>query len=849
MNLTAYLGVNIENWQKGWKQAEGQSDAAFSKITAQMEKTEKSIKSLENSMKSGRERLSERLQNMGATAEQQSAILSRYDYSQKLKEQIAQTKELQKAEQGRIETLKNIAVMAKSAIVGAFAIGGVKGLIEMADGYTQLTAQIKNTVSSQEELEYIQKRLSDNTKSTYRSLSEATQSYINLSGSLKEIGYSTKSVLDINDAITFAFTANATSADKAQSAILALNKAFATGKMDSKGFQSILLAIPDITEKLAQNMGKSASEIRQLGLAGELSVTEFANALIKARPEYERLADSMSVSLKDGFQYFKNALMEFIGTANNASGATNTLAGGLKFLGDNIKIIVQAFLVFAGIKAVSIFSTMAVAISGTVKAMGKSISAIMAESAAISANTKAWVANDIVRKGQGVGLAASSVNAAGAGIANVAGGLVGAGNLLKKIGSMIKGAGLVGIIGGVLAVTGQWQNTLDSVQYIWQSISRIGKQVFEDLKTGFSAIASGISEFFGQSNAFSGFFSQFDSGIFGVFEMVGKLADTVVATIRGVLVSLLAGIENTVQTVILVIAKTIKGVLDVAENQLNKIVSAADWVNRKFGGDGIDFKFDLTPEALEDLASKQINIGVDLKDIFDNSFQEQRQNGLQAYFETMASEIRARREMQAKEQEAREQALKSFEDQNANLEKIVSETGRQAEKLKGKSATDIEIEIERLQASASKTADVFNKISELEIELSRLGGLNAVDWNEVSRAKGIAINSQVGIGTLGERDANAGIEQIEQIKEPIDRNIEALNANTEALKLANEQKTMRIQQQENSAMQQSQSIGRMEIYITKDKEKVAGEIMGTREFLSKFKSLLEDNLNEIAYSY
>ena len=91
MNLTAYLGVNIENWQKGWKQAEGQSDAAFSKITAQMEKTEKSIKSLENSMKSGRERLSERLQNMGATAEQQSAILSRYDYSQKLKEQIAQT--------------------------------------------------------------------------------------------------------------------------------------------------------------------------------------------------------------------------------------------------------------------------------------------------------------------------------------------------------------------------------------------------------------------------------------------------------------------------------------------------------------------------------------------------------------------------------------------------------------------------------------------------------------------------------------------------------------------------------------------------------------------------------------
>ena len=122
MNLTAFLGIDTSKWQTGLKQAESQSDATFNRINAQMSKTDNYIKRLENSMKSGRERLSEKLQNMGATQGQINAVLGRYDYAEKLKAQIAATKQLQAAEQKRLETLKTIGATIKTAFVGAFAI-------------------------------------------------------------------------------------------------------------------------------------------------------------------------------------------------------------------------------------------------------------------------------------------------------------------------------------------------------------------------------------------------------------------------------------------------------------------------------------------------------------------------------------------------------------------------------------------------------------------------------------------------------------------------------------------------------------------------------------------------------
>lgn len=431
MNLTAFLGIDTSKWQSGLKQAENQSDATFSRINAQMAKTDNYVKRLENSMKSGRERLSERLQGLGATQGQINAVLGRYDYAEKLKAQIAQTKALQAAEQQRLATLKTIGTTIKTAFVGAFAVGGVRGLTELADGYTQMTARIRNVTSSTEELEYVQKRLSDNTKSTYRSLSEATDSYLNISGSLKAVGYNTKEILDFNDSLTYAFTANATNADKANAAIAALSKSFATGKIDAKAWSSILLAVPDIAKNIATELNLSEEVVRKMGVEGKISVDTLVTSLSKARDTNKELADSMSISLKDGFQYFKNALMEYVGTANNANGVTDTLAQCVKFLGDNIDYLAKATAVFLGYKAFQYFRMMTAAVIAKTAAVSKSILAFNAETMAIAANTKALTVNAAARNLPAIG---------GGGMGKIGGGIA------TGVGSIFGGGAMTGLI-------------------------------------------------------------------------------------------------------------------------------------------------------------------------------------------------------------------------------------------------------------------------------------------------------------------------------------------------------------------------------------------------------------------
>jgi len=112
--------------------------------------------------------------------------------------------------------------------------------IAMADGYTQMAARIRNATSSAEEYDLVQNRVLATANTTYRSLSEAQEVYLSLSGGMKSLGKSTTQTLDLVDSLSFSFTHNATRTDQAQSAMDALSKSMAKGKVDGDAWISIV---------------------------------------------------------------------------------------------------------------------------------------------------------------------------------------------------------------------------------------------------------------------------------------------------------------------------------------------------------------------------------------------------------------------------------------------------------------------------------------------------------------------------------------------------------------------------------------------------------------------------------
>lgn len=243
----------------------------------------------------------------------------------------------------RIESSVSSASKAIAGL-GAAALAGltVGSVINMADEYTQMAARIRNATADTAEYDMVQKRLLETANGTYRSLSEAQEVYLSLAGGMKSLGKTTEETLNVADSLSYAFVANAARADQAQSAMDALNKSMAKGKIDADAWISIVSAADNIIADMAKVTGKAEAEIRQLGATGKIALSDLLTTLEATKDANQALADNMENSLADGLQKVRNSFSAFVGEINVTYGVTSKMAGALSILADNLQTVTAA---------------------------------------------------------------------------------------------------------------------------------------------------------------------------------------------------------------------------------------------------------------------------------------------------------------------------------------------------------------------------------------------------------------------------------------------------------------------------------------------------------------------------
>lgn len=248
----------------------------------------------------------------------------------------------------RIESSVSSASKAIAGL-GAAALAGltVGSVINMADEYTQMAARIRNATADTAEYDMVQKRLLETANGTYRSLSEAQEVYLSLAGGMKSLGKTTEETLNVADSLSYAFVANAARADQAQSAMDALNKSMAKGKIDADAWISIVSAADNIIADMAKVTGKAEAEIRQLGATGKIALSDLLTTLEVTKDANQALADNMENSLADGLQKVRNSFSAFVGEINVTYGVTSKMAGALSILADNLNVVAIAGAVVA----------------------------------------------------------------------------------------------------------------------------------------------------------------------------------------------------------------------------------------------------------------------------------------------------------------------------------------------------------------------------------------------------------------------------------------------------------------------------------------------------------------------
>ena len=250
----------------------------------------------------------------------------------------------------QLHGLKSSALSLATAFAGGFAITSI---INTADDWGQMAARVKMAVNSVEgsvdNYQNVQKRLLEISNRNAKSITDSQELYIATASSMRDLGYSTNDTIDFIEAMSNSYTINATSAEKVQSSINAINKAMITGKVSSNDWKSIMASTPNVVTALSNSIGKSEAVIKNLGNSGQISMRQLTDAMIKVRDETGKMADNMGNTIKDGFTQISNSFGTLIGEINSNAGLTQGLASGLRIIADNIGLVTGAAGVFVSI--------------------------------------------------------------------------------------------------------------------------------------------------------------------------------------------------------------------------------------------------------------------------------------------------------------------------------------------------------------------------------------------------------------------------------------------------------------------------------------------------------------------
>lgn len=281
------------------------------------------------------------------------------------------------------------AQQAGTLIRGAFAAiagaGLVGGLIKQIDSVGQMNDRMRELTGSSAEYDQVQSRLLQTAKQTYRPLQEAQELYLLTADSIKGMGYNTQQALDITDSFSYLLVTNASSADKARSALDAYSKSLMTGKVGADEWRSILSAMPTVVKALADATGMSVEEIKRLGIEGKLSLDDLNKGFLNTVEANQAAAERMRASVTDALVNINTAIGVYLGRAEESVGAADALASALGVVADNIEVVAA---VVGGVAAGALGLYLGKAAAATVETL-RGISVAVADRAARIAQAQA----------------------------------------------------------------------------------------------------------------------------------------------------------------------------------------------------------------------------------------------------------------------------------------------------------------------------------------------------------------------------------------------------------------------------------------------------------------------------
>lgn len=238
--------------------------------------------------------------------------------------------------------------MFRGSLLNLGAAFSAVEMVSMIDQYTKFTAQLKLATDSSEDYAAALKDVQRIARTSEMGLAQTGVLYARIARSTEQLGITQQRVSDITETVNMALKASGATTKEAASAMLQLSQAFGSGVLRGEEFNAVNEAAPALMQAIADGLGVSKGALKEMSKEGMITAEIMAITIPKA---LERMrADAMQVRTVSGaFQVLKDSVMEYIGKAAEATGFTKALTDTIKFLADNIDIVLTGVTTLVGV--------------------------------------------------------------------------------------------------------------------------------------------------------------------------------------------------------------------------------------------------------------------------------------------------------------------------------------------------------------------------------------------------------------------------------------------------------------------------------------------------------------------
>lgn len=230
----------------------------------------------------------------------------------------------------------------KGLVASYVGLQTLTGLVNLSDTFTQTTARIdlmNDGLQTTQELTQMIYQSAQNSRGAF----DTTAAMVSKLGTLAGNAFnSSQEIVAFAEQLNKQMAISGTSVQEGQAAMLQLTQAMASGVLRGEELNSLLEQTPMIAQTIAQYLGVSTGEMKNMASEGLVTAEIVKNAMFWAADETNRKFEQMPMTWAQVWQSFKNT----------ATMALQPVLNGINWLANNIDIVAPLVLGLAGAFAV-----------------------------------------------------------------------------------------------------------------------------------------------------------------------------------------------------------------------------------------------------------------------------------------------------------------------------------------------------------------------------------------------------------------------------------------------------------------------------------------------------------------